>query len=253
MGRFASTVPFYQRYRQPYPPEFFGRVAAALGLDRSQALIDLGCGPGLLALGLAPYVRRVTGVDPEPAMLAAAREAAAAAAVPLELISSRTEDLPAGVGSFDVVTIGRALHWMTPAPTLAVLDRTVRPRGFIVVCGASTAEGPENPWLAAYEDFRHRVSPEKDRRRYWIEAAGFFEGSAFSLRENVSVRTRQTISVEVLIGRLFSMSNTSPELLGAGADGAASKLRSLLAPYAGPDGRIEEVVEARGAILTRAR
>jgi hypothetical protein len=27
MGRFASTVEFYARYREPYPPKFFKRVA----------------------------------------------------------------------------------------------------------------------------------------------------------------------------------------------------------------------------------
>ena len=75
MGRFAATVALYEELRPPYPPAFFReRGAAGSRFTKQHALIDLGTGPGLLALGFAPYVGRVVGVDPEPAMLAA-REA----------------------------------------------------------------------------------------------------------------------------------------------------------------------------------
>ena len=70
----------------------------------------LARGPGPLALGFAPYVGRVVGVDPEPAMAAEARRAAAAAKVGLVVIGGRAEDLGADIGHFDVVSIGRALH-----------------------------------------------------------------------------------------------------------------------------------------------
>src|SRR6201999_2379230 len=93
MGRFATTVPLYEEYRPPYPAEFFRAVAAWLALSEDHALIDLGTGPGLLALGFAPYVGRIVGVDPEPAMLAAARQTAARRAQALTLIESKAEAL----------------------------------------------------------------------------------------------------------------------------------------------------------------
>jgi len=251
MGRFASTVPYYQRFRPPYPPAFFRRVARELRLTGAQRLIDLGCGPGLLALGFAPFVRSVAGVDPEPAMVAAARDAAAAAGTALRLVESRVEDLPAGLGPFDVVTIGRALHWMTPAPTIALLDRLVRPKGAVVVCGASPVEGAPNPWLARYDEFRLRVAPEKNRGKYGVEAVAFFAGSAFALKQTLGVRIRHQISVDVLVGRLFSMSNTSPEMLGRRAGRVEARLRAALAPFAGPGGSLREVVEARAGIFAR--
>jgi SAM-dependent methyltransferase len=251
MGRFASTVPYYRRCREPYPPEFFRRTAQALRLDGSQALLDLGCGPGLLALGFAPFVGSVAGVDPEPAMIAAAREAAEAQGVPVDLIESRAEELPSGLGPFDVVTVGRALHWMTPAPTLALFDRCVRPDGFILICRASPVEGQANPWLASYNEFRLRASPEKDRKKYRVDAAGFFAGSAFSPTETVAVQIRQSVSVDTLTGRLFSMSNTSPELLGPRADTVGAELRAVLSPFTASDNCIEEVVEATAVVFSR--
>src|SRR6476620_221743 len=107
MGRFASAASTYEHLRPPYPGEFFRSVAQKLGLSERCALIDLGTGPGLLALGFAPYVGRIVGVDPETAMLEAARQAAARAGQALTLIEGKAETLASDIGTFDIVTIGR--------------------------------------------------------------------------------------------------------------------------------------------------
>jgi SAM-dependent methyltransferase len=86
MSRFASTVEFYARYREPYPPEFFQKVAEQISLRGDETLLDVGCGPGMLAIGFAPLVGSCIGLDPEPLMIAAARSAAAEAGVALSLI-----------------------------------------------------------------------------------------------------------------------------------------------------------------------
>ena len=86
MGRFASTVAYYETARPPYGAAFFAAVAQQLGLDRSQRLLDVGAGPGILAIGFAPYCREVVGVDPEPGMVEAARAAAERAGVAVRFI-----------------------------------------------------------------------------------------------------------------------------------------------------------------------
>src|ERR1700732_3591607 len=134
MGRFATTAALYEELRTPYPPSFFREVAQRLALAKAHALIDLGTGPGLLALGFAPYVGRIVGVDPEPAMLVAASKAAERAAQDLTLIAGKAEELPDDIGRFDVVTIGRALHWMDRDLTLERLERLVAPDGGVLVC-----------------------------------------------------------------------------------------------------------------------
>jgi ubiquinone/menaquinone biosynthesis C-methylase UbiE len=136
MGRFATTVALYEELRPPYPPAFFRSVAQKLGLGREHALIDLGTGPGLLALGFGPYVGRIVGVDPEPAMITAARKAAGRASQALTLIEGKAEALPADIGSFDVVTVGRALHWMDRDAALALFERLVAAEGVVVVCSS---------------------------------------------------------------------------------------------------------------------
>ena len=91
MGRFASTVEFYARYREPYPRRFFQKVAEQITFHGDETLLDIGCGPGLLAIGFAPFVGSCTGLDPEPGMITAAKAAAAEAGVALSLIHGRIE------------------------------------------------------------------------------------------------------------------------------------------------------------------
>ena len=140
MGRFATTAALYEQFRPPYSPEFFRAVVERLRLGKQHALIDLGTGPGLIALGFAPYVGRIVGVDPEPAMLEVAGRAADRAGHDLALIESAAEALPREVGSFDVVTIGRALHWMDRDLIGPLLERLVAPGGVVLVCSARSAD-----------------------------------------------------------------------------------------------------------------
>ncbi|MHC2390699.1 SAM-dependent methyltransferase [Bradyrhizobium liaoningense] len=159
MGRFASTASLYEHLRPPYPGELFRNVAQKLGLSRESSLIDLGTGPGLLALGFGPYVGRVVGVDPEPAMIEAAHHAARGAGRHVTLIEGKAETLAPDIGSFDIVTIGRALHWMDRDPTLALLDWLVAHDGVIAICAAFSATDGRNPWLDGYNEIRRRWSP----------------------------------------------------------------------------------------------
>ena len=48
--RFRSAAEHYRKGRPPYAPALFERVAERIGLTRDRAVLDLGCGPGQLAL-----------------------------------------------------------------------------------------------------------------------------------------------------------------------------------------------------------
>jgi len=98
-------------------------------------------------------------------MIAAAKEAAGRAGQALMLIESRTEDLPEDLGRFNVVTIGRALHWMDREPTLVRLERLVAPAGMILVCSSRSVNDARNPWLDDDSAARRVWSAEACGRR----------------------------------------------------------------------------------------
>ena len=255
MGRFATTVALYEELRPPYPPAFFREVAKRLALDKQHALIDLGTGPGLLALGFAPYVGRIVGVDPEPAMIAAAREKAAHSAQAFTLIQGKTEDLPDDVGRFDVVTIGRALHWMDRERTLARFDTLVAPDGMILVCSShSSAEA--NPWLDEYNRARRAWSDASlwsesgSGARVHRDLAGFFRGTPFQLADEIKVETGHGISVHDLARRVLTFSSSSPTVLGDRADAMLCDVQERLFPFS-REGVVTEVVVSIAQVAKR--
>ncbi len=214
MGRFETTVPFYARYREPYPASFFREVARREGLDGTERLIDIGCGPGSLAIGFAPYVKTCVAVDVETEMLAAARVEAARAGVHVDLIQARIEDLPADIGLFQAVTIGRALHWFDRDKAIAVLERIVDGNGWIAICGTKAYSAVSQGWTGKFHEVRRAWSSDPDETRYHINLEEWFRGSRFAKAEEIEVTEAHKVTIPDLIGRALSLSTTSPDVLG---------------------------------------
>src|SRR5436190_3599763 len=231
MGRFATTVALYEELRPPYPPAFFGRVAQQLGLASEHALIDLGTGPGLLALGFAPHVGRIVGVDPEPAMLEVAARAAARAGHDLALIESTAEALPREVGSFDVVTIGRALHWMDRDLIGPLLQRLVAPGGVVLICSARSATDGRNVWLDAYSEARRYWSGTTERTNYRPDLAAILADTRFHTGETIAVEGRHELSARDLAHRILTFSGSSPAILGDKVNAMLQDVEQRLLPF----------------------
>ena len=237
MGRFASTAELYEQFRPPYPPEFFRTVAERLQLSKQHALIDLGTGPGPLAIGFAPYVGHVTAVDPELAMLAVARRAIARAGHAVRLIEGRAEDLPADIGAFDIVTIGRALHWMEQRALGPMFERLVKPEGVIVVCASFSAPATATPGSTdtTRQDATGRTKACGRNRRQGERAhrdlAAALEGTGFQVGEKIRVETTHRVSVSDLAQRVLTFSSSSPAALGDRVDAMLADIEARLSPF----------------------
>ena len=256
MGRFATTAELYEQYRPPYSAEFFRAVAHGLTLSKQQALIDLGTGPGLLALGFAPYAGRVVGVDPEPEMLAAARGAAARAGADVTFVEGRAEDLPQDIGGFDVVTIGRALHWMDPSALGPLFARLVAPGGAIVVCASFSVRGDRNPWLGDYDAARRNwsdsgllVGADKGHQihRNLPEVLG---PAGFGVVETVSIETTHKVSAGDLARRVLTFSPSSPAALHDRVDAMLADIEARLLPFS-RDGILAETLVSWANVAQR--
>lgn len=254
VGRFDSTVPYYARYRAPYPASFFQEVARREGLLDAQGhptnarLIDIGCGPGSLAIGFAPYVKRCVGVDIETEMLEAARVEAARAGVHIDLVQARIEDLPRDIGCFQAVTIGRALHWFDREDALAVLERIVQPNGWIAICGTRTHSAAAQGWEGKFNDVRRAWASDPDESHYHLNFDEWFRGSRFHKTELLEVTESHQVTVSDLIGRALSLSTTSPDVLGDRRPAFESAMREALEPLS-DNGVFEEQVTALATVF----
>ena len=247
MGRFQSTVEFYSRYREPYSPHFFATVAQQLGFHGNESLLDIGCGPGLIAIGFVPYVGRCTGIDPEPGMIHAARTAAAEARVSLTLLQSRVEDF-ASPERFQLLTVGRALHWLDRDTATPRLEQLAAPGTLLLVCAASSVESENSLWVRTYNQVRHAYASESDESRYRIDGRAWFAGSNFHHRLDIAVNEFRSITIDDLIGRALSRSNTSPDVLGPRRTDFETEIRDVLQPFA-HKGVLHEEVVARASVF----
>jgi SAM-dependent methyltransferase len=111
------------------------RVLELLALRPGEHLLDVGVGPGLLALEAARAVGptgRVCGIDVSPSMLAIARRRAGEAGV--ELAQGGATAIPYSDASFDVAVSTQVLEYVADVPAaLAELQRVVRPGGRVLL------------------------------------------------------------------------------------------------------------------------
>lgn len=125
------------------------RHAYELSIDKARAVLspehsvlEIGCGTGIIALGLAPYARQVVGVDISPRMIAMAQgkpEAMQAGNVEFRVCDGYA--IPYGGQTFDVVLLFNTLHIVQrPAALLYEAHRLLKPRGHLVTATDCYAE-----------------------------------------------------------------------------------------------------------------
>jgi 2-polyprenyl-3-methyl-5-hydroxy-6-metoxy-1,4-benzoquinol methylase len=111
-----------------------GVLLDLIGDLKGKRLLDAGCGDGALASLAASHGADVTGVDPDPAMLAAARARAEREGFRATFIEGRIERLPLPESSFDVVSAVTVLCFVPDAQaSVRELARALRPGGVLVL------------------------------------------------------------------------------------------------------------------------
>lgn len=159
LGFGGEVAGFYQQYRRGYPSAVIDTLIDAFGLTKDDVVIDLGCGTGQLTLPIARRVHAVAGVDPEPDMLARARQAAADQGVSnATWVLGADTDIPAlsallGRRRAGAVTVGQALHWMRYRELFPALVPLLRPGGGIAVLTNGTPLWlQDSPWSQALRE-----------------------------------------------------------------------------------------------------
>jgi demethylmenaquinone methyltransferase/2-methoxy-6-polyprenyl-1,4-benzoquinol methylase len=111
------------------------------GLRPGDALLDVACGTGLVAVAAAKILGtadNITCLDPSAGMLAVARSKLAA-----HFILGRAESLPLNDDSFDFLTMGYALRHVTDLETtFREYRRVLKPGGTLLILEVTKPTGP---------------------------------------------------------------------------------------------------------------
>ena len=132
---FARQAEDFSRSPLITDPAFLARLVDWSEVTGAESVLDVACGPGLVAAAFAPKVRRVVGVDVTPAMLTRAagvvREAGATNAA---FVLGDVCQLPFPTASFDRVVSRRAFHhFPVPAAVLAEMARVCTRAGTVLI------------------------------------------------------------------------------------------------------------------------
>ena len=165
-------------------------VCAAFLLPRLQPdadVLDMGCGPGSITVGLARRAGTVVGVDVSAEMVESASRLAAEEGVDNARFDvGSAYDLPFDDGSFDVVYAHQVMqHLSDPVRALREARRVLRPGGLVAVRDTdyqtmvhSPIESALTHWLGLYQEVAAANGGEPRAGRFlpgWVRAAGFVD------------------------------------------------------------------------------
>ena len=264
---YAGSAAHYRIGRMPYPDRLAAVLRDHLGLDGTGRLLDVGCGPGSLTLLLAPLFATAVGVDADPGMIAEARRRSAA----VHWRQLRAEELPAGLGTFRVVTFAQSFHWMDQPVVAERVRDMLEPGGAWVHVFATTHRGvdgddplphPRPPWDDVDALIGRYLGPVRragrstlpDGTRSGEEDVMRAAGYAGPDRIEVTRGEVVTRTADEVVSAVFSLSHAAPHLFGADLGRALSRfeadLRAVLRAAA-PDGRFSERLREIALVVWR--
>jgi SAM-dependent methyltransferase len=265
---FEGTAVYYRQGRKPYAPALADALAEHLRLDGRGRLLDVGCGPGTVALLFAHLFESVTGLDSDLGMLAEAQRAAAEEGITnASWVQMRAEDLPGSFGTFRVIGFGQSFHWMDRPRVASAVREMLDANGSVVQVdlwhtnppGHAPLSGPYPPIPeAAIDELRRRwLGPDRRAGQGFRNTSpdgedAVFQAAGFAPEELVIVPDDRVLerSVGDVVAWVLSTSSTAPHLFGDRLDEFIEDLRSLLLDVS-PDGRFSMALSANRLRIRR--
>ena len=242
---YRGCAAHYLLGRPPYSGELATVLTRELGLDGHGTLVDVGCGPGVLAVQLASLFDDVIGIEPDPDMLAEAeRHALAHGQTGIDWHQACAEDIASlGLPPARLVTFGQSFHWTERELVASAVYDLLTPGGALVavthdIDARPRPNRPTDPpipdievqdLIASYLGPGYRAS--RDTR--W-EASDRYEDALARTRfghvrtVHAPGRENLTRDVDGVISGYLSMSYAAPHLFGDRLEGFIAAMRSLL-------------------------
>jgi ubiquinone/menaquinone biosynthesis C-methylase UbiE len=207
IARFSDRVDDYVRYRPDYPSALIEWLQREQGVDAGWRVADVGAGTGISSKMFLDAGYRVTAVEPNAPMRAAA-ERWLQAYENFDAVDGKADATGLPDASVDLVTVAQAFHWFDQETTRREFARILRPRGLAAIwwnsrrlIGTRFLEGYEallQQFGTDYASVAERYTDD-ERMRAWFGAG--FRGSA-------RFEHAQRLDFEALRGRLMSSSYT---------------------------------------------
>ena len=233
----TKIVDQFTRWAQPFADlsvhsdaDGMARTLAAAAITPDMAVLDVACGPGIVACAAASHARHVTGIDLTPAMIDQARERQRKAG--LDNISWQVGDatrLPFEDATFDVVLTRYSFHHIPdPAAALREMTRVCQRGGRVVVIDATPTAETQDAYdrMETLRDPSHASALTLDQLRALGQQAGLIERAIDSYRLEALLDTLADAEDLTALTTLFETDIASGEdRIGVAARHAADGIR----------------------------
>jgi ubiquinone/menaquinone biosynthesis C-methylase UbiE len=219
-ARFGATADRVAEHAEQQVEMVREQLRQFVAPNGDERALDVGTGPGTLALALAPLVREVVGVDIVPELLERAR---ANAPAHVTFVEGDATSLPFEVGSFDLVCTRRTLHHIgRPERAIAEMTRATAPGGRIFV---DDQIAPADPLTALELDrFERARDPSHTRTLPDVDFRHLFEANSLVLLQTRYQTHRRELDYYLSL---------------AGCEGDAAERARALSP-GGPESYVAE-------------
>jgi len=224
---FQGAAEYYARYRRPYAEALEREIASEFGPLNEMRILDLGSGPGTIALRLAARDAEVWAVDPDYGMLVVglAEQAAHPELLGIRwLLASDSSIAALRLPQFNVCTMGASFHWMAREKVLQDLDTMISRDGGVVLASVSASVwgciASELPWPSVVREVVQRfLGPQRRAGSQFYKEPqarheAVLEKSPFSEVTKSVHDVTEWLSIDDIVGLQLSTSYASPALLG---------------------------------------
>ena len=203
--RFTGRVESYRQFRPRYPDAVVGLLEKECGLTPSSTIADIAAGTGLLAEIFLARGYEVIAVEPNDEMRAAC-ETLVERYPKLRCVAGAAETTELPSHSFDLITVGQALHWFDLRRTRAEFARILRPDGWCAVIYNERRLGVDD-FHDGYERLLRKfgIDYEVVQRQHQTlsQIQGFFAPGEM---RHADFPNAQFLTLEALEGRIISSS-----------------------------------------------
>jgi ubiquinone/menaquinone biosynthesis C-methylase UbiE len=202
---YDNRVEYYLKYRPGYPDQYVSDLIKLKILQKSDVIVDMGCGTGLLAEIFLRNRNKVIGIEPNLEMRQAAENYLKKyLPISFKCLNGKAESSTLDPISVNHIVCGESFHWFETHSAIKEFQRILIPNGYLMIFSnweyKNTDFAKQFNLIIQKHQFESNVKPPPK-----IEWNQIFHNGKY---EKIQYPMRKEMNFEQILGYALSLSRT---------------------------------------------